>query len=167
MLQPLLTSHTKRPRRIGGASSCHRRVTNLIDALPPNGPELDIRVRIGLAGRPKTVLPTCAMWYRTRRRIPKGVVLPSAPVPPAHAKPRDRKDPDHTRTNRGAKATSYTVTAVQGLTSAVPPADEEPAGRLLPYPRQSLSVPIATHQLTGLVSPRTRSTEHLWGESGE
>lgn len=60
--QPLLTSHMKRPSRItGGASSCHRRVTNPIYALPPNRPELDIHVRIGLAGRQKTVPPTCAM----------------------------------------------------------------------------------------------------------
>lgn len=54
---------------------------------------------------------------------------PSAP--PARTKPRDRKDPDHTRTNRAAKATSYTIAAAQGLESAVPPADQEPAGALM------------------------------------
>jgi hypothetical protein len=63
--------------------------------------------------------------------------LPSAP--PALTKPRDRKDPDHTRTNRAAKAPSYTITAVQGIASAVPPADEECAGDSEKYPLRSPS----------------------------
>lgn len=50
--------------------------------------------------------------------------LPS--VPPAHTKPRDRKDPDHTRTNRAAKCHLIHHHAVQWLAIAVPPTDEEP-----------------------------------------
>jgi hypothetical protein len=65
MLQPFSTSHAPRPRRsTGRASSCHVRITNPTDALPPNSHELDMNDRIGLAGRPETDLPTCAMWDR-------------------------------------------------------------------------------------------------------
>src|SRR5258708_7541598 len=77
--------------------------------------------------------------------------LPS--VPPAHTKPRDRKDPDHTRTNRAAKATSYTITAVQGLTSAVPPADEESAGGSEKYRLRSPRALGRTRRMRSAVPP--------------
>lgn len=111
MLQPLLTSHMKRSSRItGGASSCHRRVTNPIYALPPNGPELDIHVRIGLAGHHKTVLPTCAMWDRialsprvVRSMISSGPPPPAFQTAPGPREPTKRsRDPDtrpHLTTN--------------------------------------------------------------------
>jgi hypothetical protein len=108
-LQPILTSRTTRlrrtrPARLRRAVRCHARITESVDTLPHRIPKLDIHVRIGLDGRPWTASTTCAMWYRTRRRFRKAspYQLPSAP--PALTKPRDRKDPDHTRTNRAAKA---------------------------------------------------------------
>lgn len=97
----------------GGASvyhrPCHTSVTNYADATGPQSPDLLQRTHRGLAWTPIDGL------YNLCHVVP-------------HTKPRDRKDPDHTRTNRAATATSYAITAVQGLASAVPPADEEPAG---------------------------------------
>ena len=70
------------------------------------------------------------MWHPypgdSRRRRPSAAYSHAA-----HTKPRDRQDPDHTRANGAAKATYYTITAVQGLASAVPPANEESSGVVL------------------------------------
>jgi hypothetical protein len=85
---------------------CHTSVTNYADATGPQSPDLLQRAHRGLAWTPIDGL------YNLCHVVP-------------HTKPRDRKDPDHTRTNRAATPTSYTITAVQGPASAVPPADEE------------------------------------------
>ncbi|SED95794.1 hypothetical protein SAMN05216533_1026 [Streptomyces sp. Ag109_O5-10] len=75
-------------------------------------PDLRLRTRPGLTWTPEDGL------YNLCHVVP-------------HTKPRDRKDPDHRRTNRAATATSYTITAVQGLASAIPPADQESSGVVL------------------------------------
>lgn len=129
-----------RPAGLRRSVSCHGRVT-------PRGHPSAQHSETGHACPHKTGWTPLDGFYDMRQVIPRTQAPPGKPstfhlptAPPAHTKPRDRKDPDHTRTNRAAKATPYTITAVQGLASAVPPADEEPVGV---FPRQPRGAPLS------------------------
>jgi hypothetical protein len=56
---------------------------------------------------------------------------------------------------------------VSPIVPAVPPADDEPAGRLLPYPWQSLSVPTGAPQRDWPLPRSSRNAAQFWGEFGE
>ncbi|RPF31018.1 hypothetical protein EDD92_0838 [Streptomyces sp. TLI_185] len=79
---------------------------------------------------------------------------PLRPVPRRHG---DRQDPDHTRTNLATITTSSAITAVQGLASAVRPADQEPAGVALA--EEAGLLPEARAAAPGLASLAPRRAE--------
>jgi hypothetical protein len=115
------------------AFASHKCVTDWFDATDPLRSDLAFRGPAcshwtGMDGVSNLCHVVAAPAGDSHKASPSG-----CPVTPTHTKPGDRQDPDHTRTNRAAKATNCTIITVQRLASAAPTGEllTEEAGLLL------------------------------------